>query len=492
VTRSRTRPGPAHDGAETAHGKRATRRRFAVAACVVGLLGITAGVASAQRGGGGGGGGSAPTVTITPGTGTFTSPTVTVQIKWCSAQPFNDATRSIKLDGVDVSSSFTTYGTGLTGCVYGATSDGSIVLSPTNDGVHVFIASIEDVNSFMGSSSKVYTFLGVPHATVTAGGSSALYTSQAGSTGFTITSDGTATANVTPSLTACGGAIGGCSVSPAGTVALGVGQSLGVTVSYTAGLAPGTGTATLSAVNASTGASFGSASASVPVSYPPISISATPSPGSLDLFVGDHRTVTYTVLNSGSYPAYVAVSQKQCNDGSCGAIQNGLAYPLSPGQQGSVSFDYGATTPGSGGIALSFVNAQGGNELTAPVVPVTVHALVAAATLTPPSSSVIVPSGQSGNWAFQLTNTGNVTSTMLLTVAECSGGLVSTSCTRTPTSVTLVPNATTTINVGYLASALGSASAGYLRLNATDQSTGALLVQGVMSVTVPQPPSGCP
>jgi RHS repeat-associated protein len=342
------------------------------------------------------------------------------------------------------------------------------------------------------SASTSVTVNGIPNATVAAGSSTALYVGQSGSTSFTITNNGSATASVTPTLTSCGGAIGStCSLSPSGTTSIGVGQSLAVTVSYVAGSTAGTGTATLAAVNASNGQTFSSASASVAVSYPPVSISATPSPSSINLVAGSHQTVSYSVLNNGSYPAYLTVTQKQCDLGTCGTLQNGLSNPLGVGQTGTVSFDYGATTGGNGNVALSFVNAQSGTALSAAAVPVAVQAQQITATLTPQNGSATVSPNQTGSWPFTLTNTGNVTRTITLAAVECSGGLVSTSCVPTPNTVTLAGgNATATINVAYQASAFGSATSGYVRVNATDQATGTLLSQGVMSVNVPPPPIG--
>lgn len=340
------------------------------------------------------------------------------------------------------------------------------------------------------TKTNYITVSGVPHATVTAGAASGLYVGQGGSTTFTITSDGSAPAMVTPSVSGCSGAITGCSQPQSWYTTLAVGQSMPVTVSYSSGSAPGTGTATLSAINADNGQTFGSASASVPVSYAPVTISATPSPSSLDLIAGDQRTVNYSVVNTSSYPAYLSISQKQCDLGSCGAIQNPLPYPLGAGQSGTVSVQYSATTAGNGGMALSFVNAQAGGELAAPVVPVTVHAQLVAATLSPPTTGVYLPPGQSGSWAFQLKNTGNVSRTISLTTVECSGGLVTSSCVPSPGSATLAAGATTTINVAYQTSQLGSATDGYVRVNAIDQSTGTFLNQGAIWVSVPPPPAG--
>lgn len=363
--------------------------------------------------------------------------------------------------------------------------------STSGTGTTTLSAVDANTGQSLASSSTNVTVNGIPNATVTAGSASPLYVTQGGATQFTITNNGSATASVTPTLTGCGGTIGSCSLSPTGTRLIGMGQSLVVTVSYIAGSSAGTGTATLAAVNGNNGQTFASASISVPVSYPPVSIVASASPSMLNLIAGDHRTVTYTVTNNGSYPAYLTMTQKQCDLGACGAIQPALPSPLAVNQSVQVSFDYGATTGGSGGVAVSFVNAQAGGELSAPVVPVSVAAQVIAATLSPPTpSDVTLSRNQTGSWPFVLKNTGNVTRTITLAAVECSGGLVSSSCVPTPSSATLAGGNSVTINVAYQASAFGSATSGYVRVNAIDSATNTVLNQGVMTVTVPPPPVG--
>ena len=113
--------------------------------------------AVAQRAGGGTG---APTVTITPPDTTFTSATTgTITIKWCSAQPFDNTTRVITLNGNTVTSSFSTMDTGTqTGCTYSAQSTGSVTLSQANDGMNTLQGQVQNTGGYLGSKTVTYAY----------------------------------------------------------------------------------------------------------------------------------------------------------------------------------------------------------------------------------------------------------------------------------------------------------------------------------------------
>jgi hypothetical protein len=226
-----------------------------------------------------------PTVTVTPGdtliNSSNTSATLNVSIVWCSSVMMVDATRSITLDGVDVRPSFTTTNGGVNGCVYGARSNGSVLLTTSNDGNHTFQASIEDVNSNQGFSIKHYKLRWPGRTTpkYAVEVSQAVHTIdvQTGAnrtTAFTVSNRGSRPATYTLSAHCLRAATpSSCSsVSPTSVVldTTAQGRNASATVTFTAGAAGDTGTVTLIARNASLSADVDSASTDImiPVSTP--------------------------------------------------------------------------------------------------------------------------------------------------------------------------------------------------------------------------------
>ena len=90
-----------------------------------------------------------PSVSISPTSGDVTDGTMSVTITWCDANGLAGPSRSITLNGNDVTGQFS-YGAGRVGC---ASSSGTIMLNPGNN---MLAASIQDNLGNMGSGAVTY------------------------------------------------------------------------------------------------------------------------------------------------------------------------------------------------------------------------------------------------------------------------------------------------------------------------------------------------
>ncbi|HEX5973289.1 MAG TPA: hypothetical protein VFY85_15245, partial [Gemmatimonadaceae bacterium] len=95
-----------------------------------------------------------PTVTITPSGGTFTTPTQSITIDWCGQAALSSSSRSIVLNGVSVTGSFSYATSGKAGCTNHATSTGTVTLAV---GSNSLTASITDAQPLTGQASAFYT-----------------------------------------------------------------------------------------------------------------------------------------------------------------------------------------------------------------------------------------------------------------------------------------------------------------------------------------------
>ena len=255
-------------------------RRLLIGGVAIAITALAAGTAAAQVGPPGGG---SPQVTITPGdtliNSSDTAVTVSVIILWCSDKEMNDDTRSITFDDVDVSSRFTTSGTGANGCVYGAHSYGSVVVNRSNEGVHRLWASIENVDGYIGFGDATYTlrwpgYVPPTYAVQVAGPGVHTIDASSGpgrSTSFTVTNLGNrpATYNL---ATHCRGALTCTGASPASVLldTTSAARSATVAATFTAGAAGDTGAITLIASNSRVSGDVDSSSVDVlmPASTP--------------------------------------------------------------------------------------------------------------------------------------------------------------------------------------------------------------------------------
>lgn len=95
-----------------------------------------------------------PTVTITPAGGTFTTPGQSITIDWCGQAALSSSSRSIVLNGVSVTSSFSYTTSSKAGCTNHATSTGTVTLAV---GSNSLTASITDAQPLTGQASAFYT-----------------------------------------------------------------------------------------------------------------------------------------------------------------------------------------------------------------------------------------------------------------------------------------------------------------------------------------------
>lgn len=95
-----------------------------------------------------------PTVTVSGGN--TQNQVVTVTIDWCDNLSLNGDTRSIKLNGTDVTGSLDyTAASATSGCAVHRTSTGDLTLSP---GINTIVATIEDVIGNIGTGSNSYVY----------------------------------------------------------------------------------------------------------------------------------------------------------------------------------------------------------------------------------------------------------------------------------------------------------------------------------------------
>lgn len=106
---------------------------------------------------------SPPTISIDPGDTTFGSPDQSVTVEWCDTESLDKASRSITLDGSDVTGQFT-WENGSQNCAVAKVSEGTISMDP---GSHTLEASICDDAGNCGSSSASYTYDDPPQVDLT-------------------------------------------------------------------------------------------------------------------------------------------------------------------------------------------------------------------------------------------------------------------------------------------------------------------------------------
>ena len=179
--------------------------------------------------------------------GTVTTPTVSVTINWCDGEStLQSVTRSITLNGVDVTGQFGYTVTSVGGCYVAAKSVGTVMLKPGDNNIS---ASINDRWNNTGYGSGVVTYndttvTRVIRVVADAGAQDAAPGAYVAPR-FTVTNvDGwTSTIQLSAS---CTGALSGCSPS-ATSVTLGTGASTTVTVGTTVGGVGSSGTVALAA-----------------------------------------------------------------------------------------------------------------------------------------------------------------------------------------------------------------------------------------------------
>jgi RHS repeat-associated protein len=109
--------------------------------------------------------------------------------------------------------------------------------------------------------------------------------------------------------------------------------------------------------------------------------------------------------------------------------------------------------------------------------------------LTHPTGTASVNTNASGNTSFTLKNVSGNTLTINLTITACSGALAPSSCTRSPTTVTLLDQQQTSIGTGFS----GGSTAGTGTLTLTAKNTGGTtLASASVTVTVNLPPPSGP
>jgi RHS repeat-associated protein len=185
-----------------------------------------------------------PTVTITPTTNTdYTTASRAVTIAWCDNGSLQSLTRSVKLNGVSVSTGWT-WGA-KAGCESYATSSATVTLSPGNNALQ---ASIQDSDNNLGSASVVYSYhtaSAVYTVLVTPDGGSTTQPENSSRTfSFAVENQGNIDETYNLSVS-CSGQLSQCSVAP--SIRVGRGLSRTAVVSYVTGSGGTTGSITLTA-----------------------------------------------------------------------------------------------------------------------------------------------------------------------------------------------------------------------------------------------------
>jgi RHS repeat-associated protein len=196
-----------------------------------------------------GGDAEAPRVSIIPSGGTYTSASLAVTIEWCDDKSLNATTRSVKLNGVAVTTTYTT--ATKAGCGKFARSTATLTLTP---GTNTLTASIRDSYNNTGSGAATYT-LNVPAATVsvTPESGSAVVTFQDLSLAsavvpFTVTNTSTGSPGTFRFTCTHSGAVGNCGNNQQVTLNAQAATTVNVPVTWT-GLPGTSGTVVLRALN---------------------------------------------------------------------------------------------------------------------------------------------------------------------------------------------------------------------------------------------------
>jgi RHS repeat-associated protein len=220
-----------------------------------------------------------PYVSISPSTNSVTSTSVVVTIDWCEREGYlNTTSRSIKLNGVTVTSNFTYQASSQSGCTSHAVSVGTITIQPT--GTNTLVASIKDNSVNTGTRTQTYTYT-PPGPTIAVTPTSGAMTVAAGKLAravFTLQNTSTYDGQVRLAATCSGSGVQSGSCEPAmDGVFVGRGQTVQVGVAFRASTTGGQpGTISLAATNAATGASFGTGAYAVTTSAPPLAIVEVP------------------------------------------------------------------------------------------------------------------------------------------------------------------------------------------------------------------------
>ncbi len=176
-----------------------------------------------------------PTVSVSGGT--VINPSVTITITWCDDNALVGGTRTVTVNGVDVTSQFNFSGT--TGpCYDDAISTGTVTLSP---GLNTVVATIEDYVGNVGTGSNQYTVL---NGGVTVMPKALPITRLARKTfsdTFQVTNIGVNSASFNLNVTHCTGVATSCSITTSSPITLAASATGNVVVQYTAANTPGTG-----------------------------------------------------------------------------------------------------------------------------------------------------------------------------------------------------------------------------------------------------------
>ncbi len=300
---------------------------------------------------------------------------------------------------------------------------------------------------------------------------------------FTISNPGNASLTMNLAATCTGLAVSaGCTLGQ-GSVSLAPNAFAAVPVSYTSGSASATGRIRL--VATSTTGTTPTDSGWIDLSVLPAApVVVTPKGENVTALADQSNQVTFRLHNPGALTrtynmkvvcsgqifttACSAISQSQVTINPGTGLDWGVSYTAgSSGKTGSVKVV--ATLAENAALRDSgFVN------LTATTT------VLAKASVSPDGVSAFIYPGTSGATQFQVFNSGTAPGTFSL-AASCSGAAIVTSCSPSPSSVSLNPGTMSLVNVNYTAGSVGTT--GLVKLTATLTTNSAIKDSGSVNVS---------
>jgi len=303
--------------------------------------------------------GTPPTVTITPGTSTFGSASQSVTIDWCDDSSLAATTRSITLNGTNVTSQFTYVTVAPPTCGGGseAKSVGTVTL---RSGANTFIAQIKDGSAQLGADTVTYTFTQL--VTVTPDSAPLTgYAKLADTAAFTVKN--TTSGSLTYTLTTACPTGWGCAVSPA-SLTLNGGASSQVNVTYSPQTSGTSGTLTLTATPTSSPSSADQGSYKVTV---PVTVGVTAAASQVNAYWGVSGSVLFTVANSAPAQETFTLTQ-QCTGPGVTSCTVSPSATVAANSSAFVTVNY---TPGDSNqtatVKLTATGSDGGNVSSASV-----------------------------------------------------------------------------------------------------------------------------
>jgi RHS repeat-associated protein len=304
------------------------------------------------------GAGNPPSVWFVPNGGTFTSTPISVTIHWCDDGGLTSSSRSVKLDGVTITSSYATSAYG--GCWVHATS--TVSLSNLTTAPHTLIASINDNTGQPGSGGMGFTYDPRKLDVLPSSGATTAFSAITQTQRFTVRNK--TTSQVTYNLQAlCSGAITNCLAPAAVTIPAPAGSSYRdstISVTYLAGAFNTSGTVKLRAASAANGVDVDTGSVNVAVTQRKTDVSFEPTLNdnqNLALCETDCFAATYT---HATVPYYSLGAAR-----NVALVHHGERTALRPVIAANVTLMPGATRPSEltlearvNGASVPFTNGE--------------------------------------------------------------------------------------------------------------------------------------